>query len=205
MLQNAVSKSIYKRLPVYLEYCYDLNTNSPEVLYVSSKKIADDLDLGEVQVRKDLSYACGHGKPKIGYNIKVLIASLEKYLYCMRKDKAILVGVGKLGRALLNFTELNKYGLEIVAGFDKAVISEKIPIYCFDKNKVFEVVTKNNVKIAILCVPKEAAQSICDVLVESGIKAIWNFVPVRLRVPKEVVVQNENLAYSVCVISSILK
>ncbi len=199
MLQNATKKSIYKRLPIYLDYCKAILETEPETKYISSTRIAEELFLGEVQVRKDLSKACGTGKPRLGYSLKYLINSIEDYLKCKDIRNAILVGVGKLGSAILGFDELKKYGLDIIAGFDTNVENKNFnkPIYKFSEENIKTFIENNKIDIVVMCVPKAVAQEVCNLIVSLGIKIIWNFTPTRLKVPSDVIVQNENLAYSV--------
>lgn len=204
MQQNLNVKSIYKRLPVYLEHCKELIEKDPSLMYITSKKIANDLFLGEVQVRKDLSKSCGHGRPKTGYNIHLLIESIQNYLRTTQQKKAVIFGVGKLGSALVEFEELKNYGLDIVLGVDPNTQSHCIETIDYNIDLIKEYITKENINIAIICTPKIIAQEICDLVIPLGIKAIWNFAPIRLNVPKGVIVQNENLAYSVSVLSSFL-
>ena len=207
MLQNITSKSILNRLPIYLEYCTDYLKYNPSTIYISSKKIANELSLGEVQVRKDLFVVSGNGRPKKGYSITMLIENIKNYLGIDNKKKGIIVGVGKLGSALIGFNEFSKYGFEIVAGFDvvKKERINNISIKELKEINLHEVLINHKVDIAIICTPKEQAQCVCDLLVKNNISAIWNFVPIRLKVPKDVLVQNENLSYSVSILSSLIK
>lgn len=201
MLQNATKKSIYKRLPIYLDYCKTILETEPETKYISSTRMAEELFLGEVQVRKDLSKTCGSGKPKIGYSLKYLIQSIEEYLKCKDIRKAVIIGVGKLGSAILGFDELKKYGLDVIAGFDTNAENKKYnkPVYTYSQEKIKTYIEDNNVDVVIMCVPKKVAQDVCNLIVSLGIKIIWNFTPIRLKVPSDVIVQNENLAYSVSI------
>ena len=201
MLQNATKKSIYKRLPIYLDYCKTILETEPQTKYISSTRIAEELFLGEVQVRKDLSKACGSGRPKIGYSLKYLIQSIEEYLKCKDIRKAVIIGVGKLGSAILGFDELKKYGLDVIAGFDTNTENKKYnkPVYTYSQENIKTYIEENKVDVVIMCVPKKVAQDVCNLIVSLGIKIIWNFTPTRLKVPSDVIVQNENLAYSVSI------
>lgn len=201
MLQNATKKSIYKRLPIYLDYCKTILETEPQTKYISSTRIAEELFLGEVQVRKDLSKACGSGRPKIGYSLKYLIQSIEEYLKCKDIRKAVIIGVGKLGSAILGFDELKKYGLDVIAGFDTNTENKKYnkPVYTYSQENIKTYIEDNKVDVVIMCVPKKVAQDVCNLIVSLGIKIIWNFTPTRLKVPSDVIVQNENLAYSVSI------
>lgn len=118
MLQNGIAKSVLIRLPLYLEYLLDLQETEGYSGYISATKIAMDLELGEVQVRKDLSFVCGNGKPKLGYDLLVLIEKIKDYLGCRQRKNAIIIGVGKLGSALFGYRGFERYGIHIIAGFD---------------------------------------------------------------------------------------
>jgi redox-sensing transcriptional repressor len=164
--------------------------------------------LGEVQVRKDLaSITCG-GKPKVGYEVDKLIRELESYLGANDENSAVIVGVGRLGQALLEYDGFEQFGLEIVAGFDvrEELFGKSIggkPI--FDEKQIASYVSDNGIAMAIITVPAVYAQATADKLIESGIKAIWNFSPTHIVVPDSVVVKNENLAASLAVLSKQLK
>ena len=190
----SIPKATLGRLPQYLEYLRSL----PEIRRtISATAIAKALSLGDVQVRKDLASVCGAGKPKIGYETDKLITDIKSHLGCERLTNAVLVGAGKLGRALLDYDGFEDFGVKIVAGFDcnetvltkgtKDILTIRdIEVYC----------RKHDVKLGIITVGQGSAQDVCDKLVESGIKAIWNFAPVTLKVPNEVLLKQENLALS---------
>ena len=190
----SIPKATLGRLPQYLEYLRTL----PEIRRtISATAIAKALSLGDVQVRKDLASVCGAGKPKIGYETDKLITDIESHLGYERLTNAVLVGAGKLGRALLDYDGFEDFGVKIVAGFDcnETVLTKgtkdilpirDIEVYC----------REHDVKLGIITVGQGSAQDVCDKLVESGIKAIWNFAPVTLKVPNEVLLKQENLALS---------
>lgn len=192
----SVSKATLGRLPSYLEYLRNLPPD--KVPYISATAIAKHLGLGEVQVRKDLAAVSGAGKPKLGYVTAELVEKLEGCLGCNQLTSAVLVGAGKLGRALLQYDEFEKYGVKISAAFD----SNERAISLGSKTEIlpmnqFEYFCKNqNIKIGIITVGEGSAQAICDQMVKSGITAIWNFAPCKLKVPTGVLLQNENLALS---------
>ncbi len=196
MKQIEVSRAAMGRIPTYLEYLKSAAHNTENI---SATALAGALGMGEVQVRKDLASVSGAGRPKTGYNVLELINSLEKFLRDDKSGGVVIVGAGKLGRALLDYGGFNDYGLEISAAFDIAVSDEEKsdcgkPIYPMDR---FADFCKNNdVKIGIITVPKRAAQEVCDLLVKSGIKAVWCFAACSLSVPDDVVIQYENMALS---------
>ena len=196
----SIPKATLGRLPQYLEYLRNL----PEIRRtISATAIAKALSLGDVQVRKDLAVVSGAGKPKIGYETDKLITDIESHLGCERLTNAVLVGAGKLGRALLDYDGFEDFGVKIVAGFDcnETVLTKgtkdilpirDIEVYC----------REHDVKLGIITVGQGSAQDVCDKLVESGIKAIWNFAPVTLKVPNGVLLKQENLALSLAYLNN---
>lgn len=204
-MKTEISLSTIRRLPIYLHYLKSLDLSQP---HISATQIAGALNLGEVQVRKDLaSISCG-GKPKVGYEVDNLIRELESYLGADDENSAVIIGVGRLGQALLEYDGFEQFGLEIVAGFDvrEELFGKNIggkPI--FDEKQISSYVKDNGIAMAIITVPASFAQSTADKLVSVGIKAIWNFSPTHIVVPDTVVVKNENLAASLAVLSKQLK
>ena len=191
-----ISKATLGRLPSYLEFLRNLPPD--KVPYISATAIAKHLGLGEVQVRKDLAAVSGAGKPKLGYVTAELVEKLEDCLGCNQLTSAVLVGAGKLGRALLQYDEFEKYGVKISAAFD----SNERAISLGSKTEIlpmnqFEYFCKTqNIKLGIITVGEGSAQAVCDQMVKSGITAIWNFAPCKLNVPAGILLQNENLALS---------
>lgn len=199
-----ISKHTLQRLPMYLSYIQGLPEDAPK--NISATTIAEALQLNDVQVRKDLASVSSSGKPKVGYNVKDLIAELEAFLGYNDIDNAVIVGAGSLGKALLNYSGFKAYGLNIIAAFDLCEEPTE-----FQGKTVFSIAQlgsfcrKVNVHIGIITVPASSAQEICDLLVESGIRAIWNFAPVHLVVPDGILVQNENMASSLALLSNHLR
>ena len=192
----SVSKATLGRLPNYLEYLRNLPPD--KVPYISATAIAKHLGLGEVQVRKDLTAVSGAGKPKLGYVTAELIEKLENCLGCNRLTSAVLVGAGRLGRALLQYDEFEKYGVKISAAFDsnERVISLGSKTEILPMNQFEYFCKTQNIKLGIITVGEGSAQAVCDQMVKSGITAIWNFAPCKLNVPTSILLQNENLALS---------
>ena len=203
MTQN-ISKHTLQRLPMYLSYIKGLPEDAPK--NISATTIAEALQLNDVQVRKDLASVSSSGKPKVGYNVKDLIAELEAFLGYTDIDNAGIVGAGSLGKALLNYSGFKAYGLNIIAAFDLCEEPTE-----FQGKTVFPIAQlesfcrKVNIHIGIITVPASSAQEICDLLVNSGIRAIWNFAPVHLVVPDGILVQNENMASSLALLSNHLR
>ena len=197
----SIPKATLGRLPQYLQYLKSLPAVKGAT--ISATAIAKGLSLGDVQVRKDLASVCGAGKPKIGYETDKLITDIESHLGYERLTNAVLVGAGKLGRALLDYDGFEDFGVKIVAGFDcnETVLTKgtkdilpirDIEVYC----------REHDVKLGIITVGQGSAQDVCDKLVESGIKAIWNFAPITLKVPNGVLLKQENLALSLAYLNN---
>lgn len=195
-----VSVNTLQRLPTYLNYLKSLDDDGN----ISSTEIARALGLNDVQVRKDLSSVSSGGRPKVGYNIRGLILDLKEFLGYNAVNDAVMVGCGNLGRALMSYRGFREYGLRIVAGFDVSddIVGEEVsgkpvlplsglPQYCRD----------NGIRIGVITTPAQAAQKACDLLMEGGIKAVWNFAPAHITVGEGVLVQNENMACSLALLS----
>ena len=201
MQHKEISKSVLKRLPGYLAYLKSIpEGSSPNV---SATALANALGMGEVQVRKDLAMVSDGGRPKIGYLRERLIEDIEQFLGYDNTTDAVLIGAGKLGQALLDYRGFEAYGLNILAAFD---INPQIN--CTDTGKPIEHIDKlenfcrtHKVLMGIITVPAPQAQAVCDQLIACGIKAIWNFANVHLEVPANILVQNENMATSLAVLS----
>lgn len=206
MVNRSISKQTLLRLPLYLNYIKQLGDNRPE--HISATMIAEALRLNHVVVRKDLAAVSSAGKPKIGYVTADLVEQLEDFLGYNDMDDAIIVGAGKLGRALLAYNGFQACGMNIVAAFD---IDETLYEEDYSgkrvlpMDKLMDLCERMKVRIGIIAVPAENAQAICNLLVESGILAIWNFAPVHLDVPDDILVHNENLAASLALLSKQLK
>lgn len=200
-MHKNISKQTLKRLPIYMSYLKSLEDTE----YISSSTVAKELDLKNVQVRKDLAAVCqSSGIPRRGFYLKDLIAGISDCLGYENSTDAILVGAGKLGRALMDYGGFENYGIKIVAAFDsnaQVIDNERI----FHIDRLEEVCSKLQVKIGIITVSAPSAQRVCDKLVDNGIMAIWNFAPVHLKAAQNILVQNENMASSLAVLSNHLR
>jgi len=206
MVYKSVSTKTLQRLPSYLNYLKALPKN--DYINISSKAIANALGLNEVQVRKDLASISHGGRPRTGYITKNLILDIEKFLGYCDSDSAVVVGAGNLGRSLMEYKGFSEYGLDIVAAFD---VDERIIGATINGRQVLsaarikDLCRRMNIRIGIITVPASEAQNVCDALIEGGVLAIWNFAPVHLKVPENVLVHNENMAYSLAVLSKHLR
>lgn len=182
------------RLPQYHHYLVDLAARG--ISQVSCSVIGRDLNLVPVQVRKDLQYTGIIGKPKTGYAVSELIQAIETFLGWNNVNEAFLVGAGNLGTALLGHERFSKFGLRIVAAFDTD--SAKIGQWIHEKavlplDKLVDLAPRMSIHLGIITTPAEVAQEIADEMVKAGIQAIWNFAPVKLKVPEHIIVHNEDL------------
>lgn len=183
-----------RRLPWYLAYVKTLDSKHQE--YVSSTQIAKRLNVDSSQIAKDLSFLNIKGKTRIGYEVHPLTKVLNEFLGFKHRHNAFLIGTGSLGSALMRDLGLMQYGLNIVAGFDinPEIIGSyvgDIPIYDFSELPSRQRST--GVSIAIIAVPFENAQDVANALIDSNIKAIWNFTPYRIKVPRNIVLQNTSI------------
>lgn len=190
---NAVPEPALRRLPWYLAYVKLLKAQGETM--VSSTNIAKSTGVDSALVAKDLSYVSIVGKTRVGYEVAEMVDVLEDFLGFNETHKAYIFGVGNLGAALMQDKGLSQYGLDIVGGFDinEDLVGEVIggsPVYHLSE---LQTRKEPDVSIGILTVPVDVAQEVTDILVESGIRAIWNFTPFRIIVPKEVVVQNTSI------------
>ncbi len=198
-----VSRQTLNRLPQYLNYLKELDPNEN----ISATKIAEALMLNHVVVRKDLASISSSGRPRVGYHAGCLIHELETYLGYQGSDDAIIVGAGRLGKALLSHEGFAQYGFHVLAAFDindDALATPDpsnpskplLPLCELDR-----FCKESNVSIGIITVPDKSAQDVANHLIDCGILAIWNFTSVRLITPPHILVQNENMAASLAALS----
>lgn len=202
MEKSKITKAVLGRLPQYLAFLEDISAQ--DITFISSTRIAKELSLGEVQVRKDLSVVCGKGKPKLGYRTADLIKSIESCLGQSELTPAVLVGAGKLGKALLEYDEFEKYGVQIVAAFDcnEQILKIHRSLEVLPMSQFQEFCRSHEIRIGIITVGEGSAQAVCDQMLASGITAIWNFAPCRLQVPEGVLFLQENLAVSLAYLNN---
>ncbi|MBR2084868.1 MAG: redox-sensing transcriptional repressor Rex [Muribaculaceae bacterium] len=192
--QTILPEPTIRRLPWYLSYVRMLDNLHVE--YVSSTQISKELNVQSSQIAKDLSFLNIRGKTRIGYEVHRLACELEDFLGFNHQHDAVVIGTGSLGTALMQDRGLEHYGLNIVAGFDvrSEVIGQSVggvPVYAIDELAAWQ--REHGVSIAILTVPVERAQETADLAIASGMTALWNFTPYRIRVPEDVVIANTSI------------
>lgn len=190
-LRELLPEPAVQRLPWYLAYVSQLRSLGVE--QVSSTQISKYLNVDASQIAKDLSYLNIRGKTRIGYDVAQLEATLNDFLCFHKPHRAVIFGVGSLGAALISDVGLERYGLEIVAGFDidsRQRIGDT-PVYGI--SEVDERVAQLKAEIGILTVPHNVAQQVADLAVAAGIKALWNFTPHRLQRRPGVVIQDTSI------------
>lgn len=195
-----------RRLPSYYRFLKYLQYEGRGL--VSCTHIAHDQGLDPTQVRKDLAVTGIVGKPKVGYEVPVLIAAIESFLGWDNAQEAFLVGAGSLGTALLGYSGFKEYGLNIIAAFDvdPGKVGQKLHgKVVMPLEKLSNLATRMHIHMGIITTPAEAAQAVADQMVAGGIRAIWNFAPVCLKVPPSVIVENVQLSSSLAVLSNKLR
>lgn len=199
---RSVPEPTLRRLPCYIHVLKKVDLTGRQS--VSTSDISRELKLDPTQVRKDLSYTGIVGKPRVGYPLKALIESIERFLGWDECTHACLVGVGHLGSALLGYDRFNEYGVRIVAAFDtsEAVVGSVVSdLTVFHIDELAEVVESLNIEMGILTVPAKAAKDVAGEMVTSGIKAIWNFAPTALELGSDIIVENAQLYATLAVLS----
>lgn len=197
-MSKLLNKNQTARLPEYLSFLNKLKDEGQK--YVSTQEIANALSYNNEKVKKDFQdISSTKGIPNKGREIDRLIKDIKKILGFNENHKAILIGCGHLGQALLNYNGFKEFNLEIVGGFDvnKDLIGKKINnIEIYDFDDLQEKRRMLNATIGILCVPGSEAKGVALRLVSSGIQAIWNFSPVNIDVNDDIIVSNMNMAQS---------
>ena len=194
MRYHRIPDETIRRLPTYLRGVVILSEKG--LTKVSSKRLAEFLGVNPWQIRKDFSYFGDFGTPGIGYDTAKLRRQISKILRLDSNHRAVLVGVGNLGSALMAYNGFSKYGLDIVAAFDRdprKIGRGKNNITIEDVSRISEI-KKRKADLGIIAVPAEEAQVVADELVKAGIKGILNFSPRHIVVPKKVKVISIDIA-----------
>ena len=197
MEEKSISKAVIKRLPRYYRYLGELMEEGIE--RISSNELSAKMRVTASQIRQDLNNFGGFGQQGYGYNVPYLYEEIGKILGLDKTHHMIIIGAGNLGQALANYVKFEKRGFKIVGVFDINPVLKGISIRGNGirmMSELPEFLQKENVQIAALTVPKSSAAEIAELLVQNGIKAIWNFAHLDLNVPKDVIVENVHLSES---------
>ncbi|MBF9018657.1 MULTISPECIES: redox-sensing transcriptional repressor Rex [unclassified Oceanispirochaeta] len=200
--QNIASIPTIKRLPSYLNLVKRASSDGIQI--ISATNIAKELDLEPIQVRKDLAVTGIIGKPRIGYNVEELALALQSFLNWNVKHKAIVVGCGNLGSALMNYGELKNHGLTIVGAADASpekIGTEKMGVKISAVGDLPGLIKRTGATMVILTVPPAQAQNVAGILDGTDINAIWNFTNVKLKIADRILVLMEDLSSGFAVIS----
>ena len=206
IVEKEISQAVIRRMPRYYRYLGELLEEGVE--RISSNDLSHRMMVTASQIRQDLNNFGGFGQQGYGYNIEALHTEIGKILGLDRPYNAILIGAGNLGQAIANYSGFRKAGFEIKGLFDAnpKIIGLKIREFeILDSDKIEDFVKENKIDIGILCVPKNGAQELADRLVACGIKGLWNFAPMDLNVPEDIIVENVNLTESLFTLSYLMK
>jgi redox-sensing transcriptional repressor len=199
---RVIPEATLRRLPEYHRLLQQWE--SAQVAFVSCTTIARALDLEPTQVRKDIEITGIVGRPKVGYPLRGLIRCIEDFLGWNSTKEAFLVGAGSLGSALLGYERFRQIGFDIIAAFDTDDSKVGIEIHgkqVLPLDQLPDLARRMHIALGVIATPAVAAQQVADLMVEGGIRAIWNFAPAHLRVPAHVILQNEDLYHSLAALS----
>lgn len=202
MEEKEISRAVIKRLPRYHRYLGELLENGVE--RISSNELSERMQVTASQIRQDLNNFGGFGQQGYGYNVKYLYTEIGKILGLDRNYNMIIVGAGNLGQALANYVKFEKNGFIVRGLFDVNPALKGITIRGIEIRMIQELpafLQKHDIQIAALTLPKSQAKEMADVLVENGVKAIWNFAHTDLHLPKDVIIENVHLSESLMQLS----
>ena len=197
MAEREISQAVIRRLPRYYRYLGELLENGVE--RISSNDLSKKMKVTASQIRQDLNNFGGFGQQGYGYNVKYLHTEIGKILGLNESHKFIIVGAGNLGQALANYASFEKRGFVLKGIFDvnprlAGVTIRGIEIRMMDELKDF--VRENDIELGVLAIPKTKAVEVANLLVENGVKAIWNFAHTDLNLPENIIVENVHLSES---------
>lgn len=200
-----ISMAVIKRMPKYYRYLKELANN--DVDRISSKELSEKIGFTASQIRQDLNCFGDFGQQGYGYNVKELLSQIGLILGLDKQYNTIIVGAGNIGQAIANYTYFQKMSFDLKAIFDinPKLIGLRIrDVAIEDIDDLQSYIKEHEIDIAIICVPKDRAQGVCDIITTSGIKGIWNFAPIDLKVPDDVIVENVHLSESLMTLSYLL-
>ncbi len=200
--EKNISQAVIRRLPRYYRYLGTLLDEGVE--RISSGDLSKRMNVTASQIRQDLNNFGGFGQQGYGYNVKYLHAEIAKILGLDVTHNFVIIGAGKLGQALANSISFEKRGFILKGLFDinpslEGFTVRGLPIRSMDS--LSEFIEKNNIEIAVLTIPKSMAPEVAEMLVDTGIKGIWNFAHIDLKLPETVLVENVHLSDSLMSLS----
>ena len=202
MEDRGISRAVIRRLPRYYRYLGELLEEGVE--RISSNELSEKMRVTASQIRQDLNNFGGFGQQGYGYNVKYLYTEIGKILGLEEDHNIIIIGAGNLGQALANYTAFEKRGFILKGIFDvnprlQGVSIRGVPVRMMDELKTF--IQNNDVEIGVLTIPKEKAIEVANLLVDNGVRAIWNFAHTDLNLPDNVIVENVHLSESLMQLS----
>ena len=204
-MSRKISMAVIRRLPKYHRYLRDLLDK--DIYRISSKELSDIIGFTASQIRQDLNNFGGFGQQGYGYNVEELYSEIGKILGVDKPYNTIIIGAGNLGQAIANYSGFNKSGFKIKALFEvnPRLVGIKIrDLEILDGEIMEEYIKENDIRIAVICTPKERAQAVAATLVKAGIKGVWNFAPVDLDLPPDIIVENVHLTESLFTLAYLL-
>lgn len=200
-----ISMAVIKRLPKYRRYLGELLDN--DVDRISSKELSEKIGFTASQIRQDLNCFGDFGQQGYGYNVKELHNQISTILGLTKQYKSVIVGAGNIGQAIANYTRFERFGFYLEGIFDvnPKLIGLRIrDIEVMDIDLLGDYLKNNKIDIGIICVPKDNAQSVCDIFIENGVKALWNFAPLDLNIKDDTIIENVHLSDSLLTLSYLL-
>lgn len=202
MEEKEISQAVIGRLPRYFRYLGELKDEGVE--RISSQELSERMQVTASQIRQDFNHFGGFGQQGYGYNVEYLYDEIGKILGLDRTHSFVIIGAGNLGRALGNYLNFERRGFLFQGIFDKnseLIGTDVRGVKVRPMEELERFVRENRIEIAVLTIPKSDASEVAERLVENGIKAIWNFAHVDLRVPEGIQVENVHLSDSLMKLS----
>lgn len=206
MGEKAISLTVIKRLPRYYRYLGELLEHDVE--RISSKELSEKMNVTASQIRQDFNHFGGFGQQGYGYQVEYLHTEIGKILGLDQSYRLVIIGAGNLGQALINYRDFEKRGFFWVGIFDndpKQIGKQIHGLTVQSITNLENFMKQNTIDIAALTLPKQDAPKMASALIQYGVKAIWNFAPVDLNLPKEITVENVHLAESLMRLSYNIK
>lgn len=197
--------AVIRRLPKYHRYLYDLMRN--DVDRISSKELSEKIGFTASQIRQDLNNFGDFGQQGYGYNVRDLYQEISSILGLKGEYNIVIVGAGNIGQAVANYAKFQKLGFTLRGIFDvnPKLIGLKIQdVRIHDIDELEEFLKETKIDLGVICVPKSNAQGVCDILVNNGVKGIWNFAPVDLLTSNDVVIENVHLSESLLTLTYLM-